>query len=113
MRQLPHSVALQKKHADNLVVITVNFDEPNARADVLDLLRQAEAAGTINLMSRSGASDEAFERFDIPDGALPHYKVVDRQGKLFESLVSDNFDQPLTPERIDATVAAALADGAN
>lgn len=108
MRQLPHSIALQDQHADNLVVITVNFDEPDSREKALDLLRQAEAKNTVNLMSRSGASEEAFERFDIPDGALPHYKVFDRQGELFEALAPGDPNQPLTPELIDATVEAAL-----
>lgn len=113
MRQLPHSVALQSHHADNLVVVTVDFDDSDARGKVLDLLRQAEAASTVNLMSRYGVSDEAFEKFDIPDGALPHYKIFDRQGNLFETLASDDFDRPLTEERIDAAVAAALAGSAN
>lgn len=90
-------------------MITVNFDQSDSRQSVLDLLRQVKATDTINLMSRAAAAEDAFETFDVPDGALPHYKLYDRQGELFQSLTPGDPDQPLTPERIDATVAAALA----
>jgi thiol-disulfide isomerase/thioredoxin len=78
----PHTVDLHKRLADEgLVVISVSFDDPDARADVRSFL-VSKGAALDNLLSLYGAGPKSFDAFEIEDGTLPHYKLYDRNGKL-------------------------------
>ena len=78
----PHTVDLHERLADRgLVVISVSFDDPDARADVRSFL-VSQGAALDNLLSPYGAGPKSFDAFGIEDGTLPHYKLYDRNGKL-------------------------------
>ena len=107
VEQYPHTVALSKSHADDLVVYTVSFDEPEDLATVKQFQRERGVGNVHPLISSDGASEEMYEGFDITGGALPHYKVFDAQGKLVATLGGD-VDNPPDAEKVDAAVAQAL-----
>lgn len=108
-KQFPHTVDLHRRYARNgLAVMSVCLDEADAQqhAKSLKFLRQQKAAFR-NLLSNQGSSDEALEALDIDGGALPHYKLYDRQGKLIRKFGFD-FENPIKPEQITAAVRQAL-----
>ena len=78
----PHTVDLHKLHADRgLAVISVSFDDPESKPEVLDFLK-AKGATFENFISPYGITPKSWEAFGIEDGALPHVKLYDRAGKL-------------------------------
>lgn len=80
--QFPHTVQLSRKYDPNqLAVVSVSMDEPEDQEQVLQFL-SAKQARFDNLISAYGVGMESFEAFEITDGAIPHYKVYDRRGKL-------------------------------
>lgn len=79
--QLPHSVELAEKFGKELTVVTVSMDDPTDPAPVQKQLLQRGAARLVNLISEA-TGPQGVEAFEIEGGALPHYKVYDRQGKL-------------------------------
>lgn len=82
VEQFPHTVQLSKKYdSNNFAVVSVSMDEPDDQERVLQFLRIKEATFD-NLLSEYGVGIEGFEAFEITDGAIPHYKVYDRLGKL-------------------------------
>jgi len=107
VRQLPHSVSLQDRFGDDLAVVTISLDDADAREQVVEILQDAEA-NTINLISSYTWEEKPAEKFNVPGGTIPHYQIYDRDGKLFQSLASDDPDYDLTTELIDQTVEAAI-----
>ena len=102
----PHTVELQRRLADQgLVVISVNMDDTENRETVLRFLRGHEAAFE-NFISQYGVGSEGFEAFDISDGALPHVKLYDRDGRLRKTFTSGG--QALEPEEIVRAVAELM-----
>ena len=114
VEQLPHSIELAKQHgAAGLAVVTLNFDDPDEVEQVRKILLNSGAgtAGVTNLQSKSGGSSEAMEAFEIASGALPHYKLIDRQGQLRRTFELDpTAKQQFTPADVDAAVANLLAE---
>ena len=113
VEQLPHSVELAKKHAPALALVTLNFDDPDAAEQVGKVLAKAgaDAAGVTNLQSKLGSSSVSMDAFEIASGALPHYKLFDRQGKLRGSFELDpSATQQFTPADVDAAVAKLLGE---
>jgi thiol-disulfide isomerase/thioredoxin len=114
VEQLPHTVALAKQYrAIGLVVVTLNFDDPDAAEQVRKVLSGAGAdtAGLTNLQTRLGGSTASMEAFEIASGALPHYKLFDRQGKLRRTFELDpTAKKQFTPADIDAAIAKSLAE---
>jgi thiol-disulfide isomerase/thioredoxin len=79
----PHTVELQREYGgQGLAVITVSLDdtEQEDQDKVLKFLKDNRATSE-NLHSRFGGSDEAIQRFKIPE-AIPHLRLYDRSGKL-------------------------------
>jgi thiol-disulfide isomerase/thioredoxin len=112
VEQLPHSVALARAHAaDGLAVVTVNFDDPDAAANVRKVLAAAASTPPVtNLQSRLGSSTESMDAFEISSGALPHYKLIDRTGRLRQTFELDPSTRTqFTPADLDAAVAKLLA----
>jgi thiol-disulfide isomerase/thioredoxin len=107
VKQYPHTVALSKTHAKDLVVYAVSFDEPDDLAPVKKFLADHGVGNVHPLISSDGASEESYEGFDITGGALPHYKVFGRDGQLVATLGGD-VDNPPDAEKVDAAVAKAL-----
>ena len=101
----PHTVALQQKYGGRgLTVVTVSMDSPEDEAKVRSFLQSRAATKTLNFIARDGGSARAFRDFDIDDGAIPHLKVFDRQGRLREKLIGPR------PDDVDKAVEHLLGD---
>lgn len=80
------TVDLFEKYGDQgLAVISVSFDEPDDEAAALEFLK-SKGAKFVNLLSKEGF--DSTETFEIDNGALPHYRLYDRNGKLAKKFVS-------------------------
>jgi len=108
-KEYPHTVALSKKHADDLVVYSVSMDETDEEtvADVKKFLAEHGGGNVITLQSADGTTDEAYAGFEVTGGALPHYKVYGRDGQVVETFGGD-VEVTVEPEQIDAAVAKAI-----
>lgn len=114
VEQLPHSIELAKQHAnDGLAVVTLNFDDPDAAETVRAALARAGGndGRVTNLQTTLGSSSEAMDAYEITSGALPHYKLFDRQGKLRQVFELDPAAKSqFTPADIDAAIQKLLAE---
>lgn len=114
VEQLPHSIALAKLHgAEALAVVTLDFDDPDSADQVRRVLAKsgAAAADVTNLQAKLGSSSEAMDAFEIASGALPHYKLFDRQGRLRQTFELDpTAAKQFTTADIDAAVEKLLAE---
>ena len=106
---LPHNVELQKRFADQgLVVATVSMDElddpddPKQQAPVRKVL--AKAVRLQNLIARPDT--DPFKVFAIPGGSLPHLKLYGRDGKLVRTF--DSQAETIKAEAIDKAVQELL-----
>jgi thiol-disulfide isomerase/thioredoxin len=109
-KAFPKTVELSKAYADKgVVVISLSFDVP-VKGQVPDKVKEfliKENAKFENLVSKVDLSEDGAEVFQIPDGALPHFKIYGKDGKLFkvfESMEGKEF----THEDIEAAVKAAI-----
>jgi thiol-disulfide isomerase/thioredoxin len=107
VQQYPHTVELSEKHPDDLVVYTVSFDEPDDDSLVKKFHAEHGLGNVHALICTEGAAEESYEGFDITGGALPHYKVFDRDGKLAATLGGD-VENPPDSEKVEAMVAKVL-----
>ncbi|OHB71536.1 MAG: hypothetical protein A2V70_08175 [Planctomycetes bacterium RBG_13_63_9] len=103
----PHTVQLHRRLGDQgLAVISVSLDDPvDDRADVLEFLTHQDATFE-NFVSRYGAGTKSIEVFEIVDGAVPHFKLYDRHGKLQKTFASGS--EGIDPAQIDLAVKALL-----
>ena len=110
--QFPHTVALAQEHADiGLVVLSASMND----VDDLDAVKRflAKHPGPVEHLQSSYARPvDAIDAFELGDGALPHYKLYDRTGKLRHVIRSEP-ERPLTPEVIDQLVQQLLAESTN
>ena len=103
---LPHTIELHARYGDKgLRVVTVSLDEPAQKSTVLKVLRENEAA-LPNYISKYGAGGRSFEIFDISNGALPHFKLYDRDGKLAGTFPAEG--ENVNPDEIDRAVKELL-----
>ena len=102
---------MHHKYAEKgLAVISVSVDDPDARESVHEFLTKHGAAFD-NLLSRSGASDEAFTAFEIQSGAVPHYKLYDRKGKVRKQFDVDPLaGKQFTTKDIEQGIEQLLAE---
>lgn len=70
LKAMPHLEAFQRKHASDVVVITINIDEPAEARALFD-----ERGYSMILLAGDQATQE---RYDV--GAIPHTVVIDRSG---------------------------------
>ncbi|MBL9122786.1 MAG: TlpA family protein disulfide reductase [Planctomycetaceae bacterium] len=104
--QFPHTLELAHKYRDQgLAVISVSCDDADGQAGALEFLK-SKGADIENLISTDGI--DAIDVLEIEGGALPHYRIYDRQGKLVKSFGPDP-DRGLSPEEIEVFVKEALA----
>lgn len=111
MQQFHHTVDIHKLHGDQgVAVVSFSMDEPENKPAVVDFLAKNHAEFD-NLLSEDGGSEEAFTAFEIPGGALPHYKVYDRTGKLRHTFGVDPLaEKQFTPDDIEQAVKDLLAE---
>ena len=106
VKLFPHTVELHRRLADDgLSVISVSMDETERQEAVLHFLRDRGATFE-NFISSYGVGSEGFEAFDVTDGALPHLKLYDRNGRLQKSFASGG--ESLAPEPIESAVNELL-----
>ncbi len=105
----PHVVELSHKFGpQGLVVISVACDDDKEVPEVLEFLREQKATFQ-NLRAALGSSEQTFEDFDIEGGALPHYKLYDRKGKLRKTFAVDPDEaEQFKLDEIDAAVEELL-----
>lgn len=110
-KQFPHTVELSRKHAaDGFAAISVSCDDADRDAEILAFLKKSDARFD-NIRSKFGGDEETFTAFEIEGGALPHYKLYDRTGKLRHTFGTDpTADKQFTPEDIDVKVAELLEE---
>jgi thiol-disulfide isomerase/thioredoxin len=106
----PHSVELSRKYGPaGLVVISLACDDADNADQVLDFLREQNATFQ-NLRSAFGSTENTFEDFEIAGGALPHYKLFDRKGRLNRTFASGpDADEQFTLDDVDAAIEELLS----
>ena len=84
----PHTVELHRRFGDaGLAVITISLDDPANRSAVRKFLGP-NGATMENYLAVYGVGPAAFTAFKIDDGALPHVRLYDHQGKLRKTFAS-------------------------
>lgn len=102
----PHTVELQRRFGGRgLTVITISLDDPDNEPAVRKFLAQSKAP-TENFLSPYGVGPAAFTAFGIADGALPHVRIYDRQGKLQRTFRSGG--KTIDAKEIERTVEKLL-----
>ena len=109
-KAFPKTVELSKEYANkDVVVISLSFDDlvkGQAPEPVNRFLAMNEAYFE-NLVSSLDIAGEGSDVFAIPDGALPHFKIYGRDGKLFKTFESGE-NKEFTHEEIEDAVKQAL-----
>lgn len=109
--KFPRTLALAKKYADQgLTAVSMSMDspDPSYQKKILEFLRQQNSE-IKNLANRLEDTDAAFAALDIDGGALPHYKIYSRNGKLRNKFGGDP-DHPFDDADIEKAVVAALKE---
>jgi thiol-disulfide isomerase/thioredoxin len=112
VEQLPHSLELARQLGKRgLAVVTVSVDDPGDSQQVAEFLRSQGAGVAVNLISQFGASPRSMEAFDIAGGAVPHYKLYDRSGKLRHTFgVDPTAKDQFTAQDIDNMIERILTE---
>jgi thiol-disulfide isomerase/thioredoxin len=87
-KAFPHTVELASKHPDDLVVISMSFDDPDAYEDALAFLKE-QNADFQNLSCSLGGGDESFTAYEIGDAGLPYFRLYNRKGELVQAFKND------------------------
>jgi thiol-disulfide isomerase/thioredoxin len=108
-KKFPHTVELFNAHQkEGLVVLAVAMDEADAQSDIEEFLKEQHATFAC-VRSFDGASDEAFEAFEIPGGSLPCLRLYDRAGKVVRTFAIDPAaEKQFTDDDVAAAVIEAL-----
>lgn len=108
LKSFDKTVQWQTKYGkQGLVVVSVSMDDAEDKSRALRFLTKKQA-NIVNLMSWNGIEEDAVEAFAIDGGALPHFKVYDRQGKLIQTF-GFKPDKPVTHADVEAAFLKALA----
>jgi hypothetical protein len=104
---------LAEKHGTaGLAVLTLSFDDPS-KSDQVQKILASKGGDTqgMHYISKQGGSPASMEAFEITGGALPHYKLYDRSGKLRRTFALDPAaKKQFTPEDVSAAVTELLAE---
>ena len=108
-RMFPHTVHLHDEFSgQGLAVVSVSLDDADAEPEALAFLTKSHATFD-NLRVKSGAGDETFDAFEIASGAIPHFKLYDRSGKLHRVFdVDPTAEKQFTAEDIEQAVRELL-----
>jgi thiol-disulfide isomerase/thioredoxin len=112
VEQFAHTIAMHNElQGQGLAVISVSLDEPESFESVRTFL-QAKLATFDNLLSQYGGGPKAVEAFEIPGGAVPHYKLYDRNGELrYEFSVDPRAKKQFTPGDVRQSAEELLRGG--
>ena len=101
-------VEWQSKYGkQGLAVVSLSMDDAEDKDRALRFLKKRKAR-IVNLMSFDGVEEAATDAFDIADGALPHFKLYDRSGKLIQKFAFEE-GKPVKHEDVETAIKAALA----
>lgn len=110
-KEFPKTVHLFKEyHDDGLDVISLSFDaveDGQVPRQVIDFLT-SQGATFENLISAEAITDSGAQAFDIDGGALPHFKLYNRDGKLIRAFASGDPDKIFTHDDVERAVREAL-----
>ena len=87
-KAFPHTVELAAKHPNDLAVISMSFDDPDAYEDALAFLKEQNATFE-NLSCSLGGGDESFTAYEIGDAGLPYFRLYNRKGELVQVFKND------------------------
>lgn len=108
-KAFPHTVELAGKHGDELAVISMSFDDPDAREDALAFLKEQNATFD-NLSCALGGGDESFTAYDIGDAGLPYFRLYNREGELVQVFKNDiDAGKGVDQDEVHQAVEALLA----
>jgi thiol-disulfide isomerase/thioredoxin len=110
--KFPHTLALAKKYANQgLSVVSMSMDSPDAsfQKQIVSFLTNQNAQ-IKNFANRLEDTDAAFAALDIVGGALPHYKIYGRDGKLRKKF-GGYPDHPYSDADIEQALITALHEG--
>jgi thiol-disulfide isomerase/thioredoxin len=112
VENFPHMIELaMRRWEPGLAVVTVNMDAPEAAEKTLQFLKDQRAGAATHLISQFAGGSKSMEAFEIPNGALPCYKLYDRQGQLRHTFAADpSARKQFTLQEIDAAVEQLLAE---
>jgi hypothetical protein len=82
--------------------------EPSYQKQIREFLRKQNSE-IKNFANRLEDTDAAFAALDIAGGALPHYKIYSRDGKVRNKFGGDP-DHPFAEADIEQAVVAALKE---
>lgn len=109
-KAFPKTVELSKSYENqDVVVVSLCFDTP-VKGQAPDKVKQFLALNDAyfeNLVSSLDISDDGADVFEIPEGALPHFKIYGKDGTLFKVFPNDD-DKEFKHEDIEVAVKAAL-----
>ena len=109
-KAFPKTVELSKTYAgQGVVVVSLCFDTPT-KGRAPEAVKQFLAlndANFENLVSSLDISEDGADVFEIPEGALPHFKIYGKDGKIFKTFESGD-DKDFKHEDIEAAVKAAI-----
>ena len=109
-KAFPKTVELGKTYADkDVVIVTLCFDDP-VKGQAPESVKQFLATNDAyfeNLISSLEISGNGAEVFEIPEGALPHFKIYGKDGKLFKVFESGD-DKDFSHKDIEAAVKSVL-----
>ena len=106
VKLFPHTAQWQQRYGDRgLAVITVSLDDPADGPSVGKFLAQNGAA-TENYLSSYGVGPAAMTAFGIADGALPHVRIYDAEGRLHKTFTSGG--RMIDPKEIESAVTKLL-----
>lgn len=87
-KAFPHTVEFAAKYPDDLAVISMSFDDPDAYEDALTFLKEQNATFE-NLSCSLGGGDESFTAYEIGDAGLPYFRLYNRKGELVQVFKND------------------------
>lgn len=97
----------QQLSKQGLSVISVSMDDLEEEKKVLEFLQEQDAQ-FINLLATAADDKDPIETFDIDGGALPHYRIYDRSGKLIQKFTFADPSLKFTQADIETALKAAL-----
>jgi thiol-disulfide isomerase/thioredoxin len=109
--KFPRTLALARKYSDQgLTAVSMSMDspEPSNQKKILEFLARQKSE-IKNFANRLEDTDAAFAGLDISGGALPHYKVFGRNGKLRNKFGGDP-DHPFDDADIEQAIVSALKE---
>ncbi|WP_166821303.1 TlpA family protein disulfide reductase [Thalassoroseus pseudoceratinae] len=109
LKGFPKTVEWHEKYkAHDLVVFSVSMDEPDqeTQEQALKFLKSRKATFT-NLMSSLGSDEDGMKQFGVPDGALPHYKILNRKLQVVAQF-SDEDGNGISHEAVESAIRKEL-----